>query len=81
AETQEANIILKSKKSGRKLMVTTTEEVAVIYTGYYLENMPFKGICIETQEIPNRINFKTLKKNIYNNENIYNSKTIFKFII
>ena len=81
--------ILEDKISGRKLEVYTDQPAVVIYSGNYLyevgklsnglECLKYMGICFETQDYPNVLNFIPEKAKIYNSSKPYSQKTIFKF--
>ena len=81
--------ILEDKISGRKLEVYTDQPAVVIYSGNYLyevgklsnglECLKYMGICFETQDYPNVLNFMPEKAKIYNSSKPYSQKTIFKF--
>lgn len=84
-----ASAILEDKISGRKLEVYTDQPAVVIYSGNYLHEVgelsdgsnckKHMGICFETQDYPNVLNFMPEKGKIYNSLNPYSQKTIFKF--
>lgn len=84
-----ASAILEDKISGRKLEVYTDQPAVVIYSGNYLyeigklsdgsECKKHMGICFETQDYPNVLNFMPEKGKIYNSLKPYLQKTIFKF--
>lgn len=81
--------ILEDKVSGRKLEVYTDQPAVVIYSGNYLYEIgklsdgsdckKHMGICFETQDYPNVLNFMPEKAKIYNSSKVYSQKTVFKF--
>lgn len=81
--------ILEDKISGRKLEVYTDQPAVVIYSGNYLYEIgklsdgsdckKHMGICFETQDYPNVLNFMPEKAKIYNSSKPYSQKTVFKF--
>ena len=89
----EPQIILKSLYSGIKMDVFTTEKIAVLYTGNFLDevevfdnennkrnqNKRYLGIAIETQDYPNGVNIRDFDSKILEKGEKYYSKTIFKF--
>lgn len=74
----EYDIEFKDEISGRSMKVKSSEPVAVIYTGNYL-NKKHNGICFEMQDYPDVINFLPEKVKIYNKNMVYKTKTIFIF--
>lgn len=78
SKDSEFDIELKDEESGRSIKVKTTEPVAVVYTGNFLDKK-HNGICFETQDYPDVFNFMPEKAKLYNNELKYNTKTIFYF--
>lgn len=89
-ETRKGSVaILEDKVSGRKLEVYTDQPAVVIYSGNYLYEIgklsdgsdckKHMGICFETQDYPNVLNFMPEKAKIYNSLKPYSQKTIFKF--
>jgi len=83
-------IHLKDSISGRELKVYTNYPCAVIYTHNFpneLEllfkapNKRHMGICFETQLVPNGINLEGFDKGILRKNNLYNYKTLFKFVV
>lgn len=92
-EFEKSKIELFSEFSGIKMEVFTTEKVAVIYTGNFLDevlpfysnlknekNKRYLGVAIETQDYPNGINEKKFESKILKKDEKYQSKTIFKFL-
>ena len=73
--------------------VFTTEKIAVLYTGNFLDevevfdnennkrnqNKRYLGIAIETQDYPNGVNIRDFDSKILEKGEKYYSKTIFKF--
>lgn len=89
-ETREGSAaILEDKVSGKKLEVYTDQPAVVIYSGNYLYEIgklsdgsdckKHMGICFETQDYPNVLNFMPEKAKIYNSSKAYSQKTVFKF--
>lgn len=82
-------IELKDPKSGRKMTVTTSEQCVVIYTGNFLEEVPYvydqvaigkrHAICLETQYYPDAINADFLTERILRPGQVYLEETTFKF--
>ncbi|TDG35707.1 galactose mutarotase [Pedobacter changchengzhani] len=74
-------------ESGLMLSVYTTEPVAHIYTGKYLDVKnakggknyeAFDGFCIETQHHPNAVNIPEFPNTVLQPEDLYTQTTIFK---
>lgn len=90
-EREGAAAVLEDHISGRKLEVYTDQPAVVIYTGNYLHEIgklsdgteckKYMGICFETQDYPNVLNFLPEKGKIYNQSKPYTQKTVFKFSI
>ncbi|MGL4867109.1 MAG: aldose epimerase family protein, partial [Cetobacterium sp.] len=78
SKEKEFDIKYKDEVSGRVLNVKSSEPVAVIYTGNFLENK-HNGICFEMQDYPDIFNFMPEKAKIYNQKNSYKSTTSFYF--
>lgn len=84
-------IILFSEESGRKLEIETDQNVVVLYSGNYLEGTPKLGggripldnlgICLETQDYPDAVNVIEFPLRTYSPENLYRTKSIWKFSI
>lgn len=72
------DVELKDEKSGRSLKVKSSEPVAVIYTGNFLEKK-HNGICFEMQDYPDIFNFMPEKAKIYNEKLEYYTYTTFLF--
>lgn len=74
------DIELKDEVSGRCMKVKSSEPVAVIYTGNFLDKK-HNGICFEMQDYPDIFNFMPEKAKIYNNKLKYYTCTTFEFDI
>lgn len=72
------DIEFKDEIAGRVMKVKSSEPVAVIYTGNYLDKK-HNGICFEMQDYPDVINFLPEKAKIYNKNSVYKAETIFIF--
>lgn len=72
------DIELKDEISGRKIRVKSSEPIAVIYTGNFLDKK-HNGICFEMQDYPDIFNFMPEKAKIYNNKMEYYTYTTFEF--
>lgn len=72
------DIELKDEIAGRVMKVKSSEPVAVIYTGNYLDKK-HNGICFEMQDYPDVINFLPEKAKLYNKNSVYSTETIFIF--
>ncbi|MGL5278478.1 MAG: aldose epimerase family protein [Cetobacterium sp.] len=72
------DIELKDEESGRNIKVKSSEPVAVIYTGNFLDKK-HNGICFEMQDYPDIFNFMPEKAKIYNNKIEYYTYTTFEF--
>ena len=85
------NIELYDKISGRKMTVNTDAPAVIFYNSTKMgENMlltgginsrRFLGACLETQHIPNAVNFSGFKVPVLKKNDTYRSKTVFKFSI
>lgn len=85
------NIELYDKISGRKMTVNTDAPAVIFYNSTKMgENMlltgginsrRFLGVCLETQHIPNAVNFSGFKVPVLKKNDTYRSKTVFKFSI
>ena len=85
------NIELYDKISGRKMTVNTDAPAVIFYNSTKMgENMKltggtysrrFLGACLETQHVPNAVNFSGFKVPILKKGETYKSKTVFKFSI
>lgn len=82
------DISLKENKTGIRVDVNTTEDAVIIYscnkvdTLYDLEShklKKYKGITIETQQLPDIVNTKEIDKIIITPGKPYNSRTTFRF--
>ncbi|MCX2585678.1 aldose epimerase family protein [Pedobacter sp. MR22-3] len=74
-------------QSGLTLSVYTTEPIAHLYTGKYLEVKngkggrdygSFEGFCVETQHHPNAVNIPSFPNTILQPEDLYTQTTIYK---
>jgi len=84
----ENTIILSDEESGRSLFVTTDQPCVVLYTGNQLAG-PFSiagvraenylGVCLETQGFPDAIHHPEFPSVILNPEEVYYSKTVYRF--
>ena len=74
----EYDIELKDEKSGRNIKVISSEPIAVIYTGNFLDKK-HNGICFEMQDYPDIFNFMPRKAKIYSKKQSYNTNTTFVF--
>jgi aldose 1-epimerase len=84
----ENKLILSDEESGRSLLVTTDQPCVVLYTGNFLEG-PYSiagvrsrkhlGVCLETQGFPDAIHHPELPSVVLNPEEVYHSKTVFRF--
>ena len=85
------NIELYDKISGRKMTVNTDAPAVIFYnstkmggnmklTGGY-NSRRFLGACLETQHVPNAVNFSGFKIPVLKKGEIYKTKTIFTFDI
>lgn len=90
SENVSNEIILKDKKSGRKLVVETNQPGVVLYTGNQLANdfeirgtdsEKYLGLCLETQGFPDAINQPEFPSCVIGVDEPYNaySKWIFGF--
>lgn len=85
------NIELYDRISGRKMIVNTDSPSVVFYNSTKMnDNMEllnsimsrrFLGACLETQHVPNAVNFSDFKIPILKKGEKFRTKTIFKFII
>ena len=91
-ETREGSAaILEDKVSGRKLEVYTDQPAVVIYSGNYLYEIgklsdgsdckKHMGICFETQDYPNVLNFMPEKAKIYNSSKAYSQKLYLNLLL
>lgn len=80
---------LSEEKSGRKIEVYTTQPGMQVYTGYWNPELvingekkfgSFSGIALETQHYPDSVNRPEFPTTILKPGEIYNQKTIYKFI-
>ncbi len=78
SKKSEYDIELRDEISGRSMKVKSSEPVAVIYTGNYLDKK-HNGICFEMQDYPDVNNFLPERVKIYNKNLVYSAETIFIF--
>lgn len=80
---------LSEAKSGRKVEVYTTQPGIQVYTGYWNPELvingekkfgSFSGIALETQHYPDSVNRPEFPTTLLKPGEIYNHKTIYKFI-
>jgi len=80
---------LKETKSGRKVEVLTTQPGMQVYTGFWNPELEikgkkrfgsFSGIALETQHYPDSVNKPEFPTTLLKPGEIYNEKTIYKFI-
>lgn len=84
------NIELYDKISGRKMIVNTDAPSVIFYNSTKMnDNMNlvnniksrrFLGVCLETQHVPNAINFNDFEIPVLKKGEEYKTKTTFKFI-
>lgn len=72
------DVELKDEVTGRDIKVKSSEPVAVIYTGNFLDKK-HNGICFEMQDYPDIFNFMPEKAKIYNKKLDYYAYTTFTF--
>ena len=85
------NIELYDKISGRKMTVNTDAPAVIFYNSTKMgESMEltdgissrrFLGACLETQHVPNAVNFSGFEVPVLKKGDTYKSKTVFKFSI
>ncbi|MBI1932280.1 MAG: galactose mutarotase [Ignavibacteriales bacterium] len=83
------NAILVDNKSGRIVEMFTTEPAVQLYTGNHLTEkfigknniayLPRTGVCLETEHYPDSPNNIEFPSTILNPNEIFNSKTVYKF--
>lgn len=87
-EGDEHKIFLSDEESGRTLLVTTDQPCVVLYTSNQLEGpysisgvkaRNYLGVCLETQGYPDAVNQPNFPSVILNPEEVYYSKTIYRF--
>jgi aldose 1-epimerase len=80
---------LREEKSGRKMEVYTTQPGMQVYTGYWNPELTikgvkkfgsFSGIAMETQHYPDSVNQPSFPTTLLNPGELYNQKTVYKFI-
>ncbi|MCG7336542.1 galactose mutarotase [Sporosarcina sp. ACRSM] len=88
-ENQHQEIVLKDHKSGRKLVVETTEPAVIVYTGNKLEGdytirgkkaQNHLGLCLETQAPPDSIKHPQFHSSILDVGEVYESMTKYTFL-
>jgi aldose 1-epimerase len=84
----ENKMILSDEESGRSLLVTTDQPCVVLYTGNFLEgpysisgvrSRNYLGVCLETQGFPDAIHHPEFPSVILNPEEVYHSRTVYRF--
>jgi len=79
---------VKSEKSGRKLECFTTLPAVQFYTGNFLAGLEGKygfknnfrnGFCLETQYHPDAVHHKDFVQPVFDENNPYRSRTVYKF--
>ena len=83
------NIELYDRISGRKMIVNTDAPAVIFYNSTKMEedielaggikSRRFLGVCLETQNIPNAINFESFKSPILKKGETFRTKTVYKF--
>lgn len=83
------NIVVSNKKTGRYMKVKTDQQVVVIYASCQLDDnlilanglqtQRFGGLCLETQDFPDAVNQNNFTTHYYDEQNPYYAKTIFEF--
>lgn len=84
----ENTIMLSDEESGRSLLITTDQPCVVLYSGNYLAG-PYSiagvrarnhlGVCLETQGFPDALHHPEFPSVILNPEEVYYSKTVYRF--
>jgi len=71
------------RESGRFLEVFTDKPGIQLYTGNFLgEPLVYRsGFCLETQHFPDAINQNNFPSVLLHKNEVYNSKTVFKFLV
>lgn len=89
-KNQQEEICLVDRASGRKLVVETDKPSVVLYTANMLEsNFQLRGtpsrkhlgVCLETQDPPNAIYHPDFPSIVLEKNEVYRSKTSFKFTL
>lgn len=85
----ETEVVLEDGGSGRRLEISTSEPVAVIYTGNFLKDegrlsngavsSKYMGICVETQDYPDAPNQDMVETRYTTPEIPYRAWTVFGF--
>lgn len=80
---------LSEETSGRKVEVYTTQPGIQLYTGYWNPEMmidgkkkfgKFSGVALETQHFPDSVHHKKFPKTLLKPGEIYDQRTVYKFI-
>lgn len=69
---------LYSEKTGIKMKLTTSQPAVQLYTGNYLD-IPYSGVCLETQHYPCSPNFKEFPSTVIKAGEKYKENTTLKF--
>lgn len=87
---QQGEIVLEDERSGRRLIIETTEPAVVLYTGNGLEG-PFSfrgtkarnylGLCLETQGLPDSIHHPHFPTAVVKKGERYTSETCYSFSV
>ena len=85
------NIELYDKISGRKMTVSTDAPAVVFYNSTQMDedmeltggvkSQKFLGVCLETQNIPNAVNFDSFKSPVLKTGETFTTKTVYKFTV
>ena len=85
------NIELYDKISGRKMTVSTDAPAVIFYNSTQMEedmeltggvkSQKFLGVCLETQNIPNAVNFDSFKSPVLKMGETFTTKTVYKFTV
>ena len=85
------DIQLYDKESGRKLTVRTDAPAVIFYNSAQMDtdmellgniwSGRFMGACLETQNVPNAINFPDFKSPILKKGDVFKTKTVYKFTV
>jgi aldose 1-epimerase len=89
-EHHNKEIVLQDNVSGRVLVIETDEPGVVLYTGnqitndFHFRGIPSKkylGLCLETQGMPDSIHYPQFPSSILEKDEIFKSKTKYKFSV
>lgn len=87
---QQGEIVLEDEKSGRRLIVETTEPAVVLYTGNGLEGTysfrgtkarNYLGLCLETQGLPDSIHHPHFPTAVLKKGERFTSETCYSFSV